>query len=134
MKLKDVVIEVVKEVYGMLGAGYDENIYHRAFEAEMRLKGISYEAEKPVQVTYKGHAVGVLYADIYVWQGDEKVLVEFKASSPLADRTNKSPEKVKEIAQVSHYYQQLNLPKETTVLLINFPFPANGEPEVFEVN
>uniref|UniRef100_A0A7V0Z7T6 Uncharacterized protein n=1 Tax=candidate division WOR-3 bacterium TaxID=2052148 RepID=A0A7V0Z7T6_UNCW3 len=44
------------------------------------------------------------------------------------------PEKLKEVAQAKHYYHNLNLPKETSVLLINFPFPATEEPDVIEVN
>ena len=133
MKLRDVVIKVAKDVYTALGAGYDEGIYHNAFKVEMRLKGISYESEKPVQVKYKDHNVGVLFADAYVWRGKERVLIEFKATGSLADKAQKSPEKLKEIAQVEHYFKQLELPKNTAVLLINFPFPATAEPDIVKV-
>jgi len=134
MKLKDEVIKVAKEIYATLGAGYDEGVYHSAFEVEMRLRGINYEAEKPVQVMYKEHYVGVLYADIYVWRGKEKVLIEFKATGSFAERAQKTPEKMKEISQVDHYFKQLNLPEDTTVLLINFPFPSINEPDIIEVH
>lgn len=133
MKLKDVVIKVAKEVYAALGAGYDEGIYHNAFKVEMRLQGISYESEKPVQVTYRDHNVGVLFADAYVWRGKERVLVEFKATGSFASKAQKNPEKLKEIAQVEHYFKQLELPEDTAVLLINFPFPATSEPDIVEV-
>jgi len=133
--LKNEVIEVAKEIYATLGAGYDEDIYHNAFEVEMRLRGISYETEQPVKVIYKNHCVGVLFADIYVWQEMEKVLIEFKAGgASFMPKALSSPEKLKEVTQVKHYYHNLNLPKETSVLLINFPFPATEEPDVNEVN
>ncbi len=92
MKLKDEAIEVARAIYAHLGAGYDENIYHSAFEVEMRLRGINYESEKPVQVSYKDHYVAVLYADIFIWRGDEKVLIEFKAGTTLLSKAQKAPE------------------------------------------
>ncbi|MGQ9535433.1 MAG: GxxExxY protein [bacterium] len=134
MKLKDEVIEVAKAIYASLGAGYDEGVYHSASEVKMRLRGINYESEKPVQVVYKDHYVGVLFADIYVWRGDEKVLIEFKATGTFLPKAQKHPEKLKEIAQVDHYFHQLDLPKETPVLLINFAFPATSKPDIFEVH
>jgi len=134
MKLKNEVMEVAKDIYTALGAGYDEGVYHSAFEVEMRLRGINYEAEKPVQVMYKKHYVGVLYADIYVWHEDEKVLIEFKATGSFAERAKNTPDKMKEIAQVDHYFRQLDLPDDTTVMLINFPFPATSEPDIIEVH
>jgi GxxExxY protein len=134
MKLKNEVTNVAKNIYTALGAGYDEGVYHSAFEVEMRLRGINYEAEKPVQVMYKDHYVGVLYADIYVWRGDEKVLIEFKATGSFTERAQKTPDKMKEIAQVDHYFKQLDLPDDTVVLLINFPFPATNEPDIISVN
>lgn len=133
--LKDEVIEVAKEVYAALGAGYDEGIYHNAFKVEMRLRGIDYETEKPVQVKYKGHTIGVLYADLYTWRSDEKMLIEFKAGGgSFISKYAKAPNSLKEIAQVTHYFKQLELPKDTRVLLINFPFPATPEPDIIELN
>jgi GxxExxY protein len=133
--LKDEVIEVAKDIYATLGAGYDEGIYHSAFEVEMRLRGISYEAEKPVQVIYKDHCIGVLFADLYVWREAEKVLIEFKAGgASFMPKALSAPEKLREVTQAKHYYHNLNLPKETSVLLINFPFPATEEPDVIAVN
>jgi len=134
MKLKNEVTTVAKNIYAALGAGYDEGVYHSAFEVEMRLRGTDYEAEKPVQVIYKNHHVGVLYADIYVWREDEKVLIEFKATGSFAERAKNTPDKMKEIAQVDHYFKQLNLPDDTVVLLINFPFPSTNEPDIIEVH
>lgn len=135
--LKDIVIKVAKEVYQTLGSGYDEGIYHNAFKVEMRLRGINYETEKPVLVKYKGHIIGTLFADIYVWNDNEKVLIEFKAGSgSFIPKYQKAPNSLKEIAQVIHYFKQLELPKGTKVLLINFPFPEpnTGEPDIIEVN
>lgn len=101
----------------------------------MRLRGINYETQKPVQVKYKGHTVGTLFADIFVWRGDEKILIEFKAGgSSLISKYNKAPNSLKEIVQVTNYYKQLELPADTNVLLINFPFPATGEPDIIEVH
>ncbi len=134
LTLKEEVIGLAKEIYAILGAGYDEAIYHRAFEVELRLKGINYESEKPVEVKYKDHNVGVLSADIYAWRGNEKVLIELKAGSgPFMPKYTKAPGSIKEVAQVSNYYKLLELPEDTSVLLINFPFPATKEAEIIEV-
>ncbi|MEO0127482.1 MAG: GxxExxY protein [candidate division WOR-3 bacterium] len=134
LSLKEEVIGMAKEIYATLGAGYDEAIYHRAFEVELRLKGINYESEKPVEVRYKGHSIGVLSADLFVWRGDEKVLIELKAGSgPFMPKYQKVPNSIKEVAQVSNYYRLLELPEDTGVLLINFPFPAIQEAEIIEV-
>ncbi|MCX7994253.1 MAG: GxxExxY protein [candidate division WOR-3 bacterium] len=134
LTLKEEVKRMAKEIYATLGAGYEEGIYHRAFEVELRLKGINYESEKPVEVVYKGHSLGVLFADLYVWQGNEKVLIELKAGKePIGGKYQKKPNSVKEVAQVSNYYKLLELPEETGILLINFPFPGTSEAEIVEV-
>ena len=41
-----------------MGEGYDECIYHKAFEVGLRLNKIDYESKSIVPVSYKGYNVG----------------------------------------------------------------------------
>ena len=41
------------EVHRALGPGFKERIYERAFALELETRGLRFEAEKPIEVTYK---------------------------------------------------------------------------------
>lgn len=66
----------------MLGAGFLEKIYQRAFLAELRLRGLKASAEVSFTVTYKGHAVGEYFADILV---EDVLVIELKCVERLAN-------------------------------------------------
>ena len=71
------------EVFRELGYGFLERVYQRAMKVELELRGLKAEIEMDIQVSYKGHVVGVYRADILV---NGCVLVELKVSPTLDSR------------------------------------------------
>jgi GxxExxY protein len=81
--LKDLSFQImaaVFEVHNILGPGFLENVYEKALLTELHLRGIKAEAQKPVQVMYKGKEVGSYYPDIIV---NDEVIMELKAIDKL---------------------------------------------------
>jgi GxxExxY protein len=73
------IIGAAIEVHRTLGGpGLLESIYESALCHELVLRGLYIQRQKPVQVVYKGVAIGEsLFIDILV---EDKVLVEVKAT------------------------------------------------------
>jgi len=80
-RLARTVIGAAIEVHRHLGPGYLEGVYEEALAVELRLRGVLFERQKAIAVTYKGHNVGEGRVDLLV--GDE-LLVELKAVEALA--------------------------------------------------
>lgn len=99
------VIGAAIEVHRELGPGFDEKIYARSFAIELRSRGIPFEPEKTVKVSYKGQLVGEGNLDILV---GGCLIVELKAVQTLAPIHT---------AQVIAYLKATRL---TLGLLINF--------------
>jgi GxxExxY protein len=76
------VIGAAIEVHRHLGPGYLESIYHRALCIEFRRRGIPFEFERLVEVSYKGEALHGQKLDLIV---DNKLIVEVKAVSQLEE-------------------------------------------------
>jgi GxxExxY protein len=98
----------VFEVNRVLGPGFLEKVYENALLIELENRGLKAEAQAPIQVSYKGEAVGNYVADILV---EEKVIVELKTVERL--------DKI-------HEAQLLNYLKATGIrvgLLVNFYHP-----------
>jgi len=93
------------EVHRQMGAGLDEASYQAGLEIELRLRGISFERQVNVPVTYKGIAVGTRKIDLIVGR---RLVVEIKAIEELG--------KV-HFAQVRTYLKLTNLQLR---LLFNF--------------
>ena len=68
------------EVHSTLGPGYLEAVYQASLAHELNLRGIPFEPQKRLTVTYKGVVVGEYVADLLV---EGKVIVELKAVSTL---------------------------------------------------
>ena len=100
--------ECVYEVYRTLGCGFLEKVYENALLEELKLSGLVARAQVPIDISYKGKAVGQYFADILV---DNSVILELKAQQQI-DRIGEA--------------QLLNYMKATGVgvgMLINFAFP-----------
>jgi GxxExxY protein len=70
------VIDVGFCVHQHLGPGFKEKIYERAFCLELDLRGMRYQCEKAIDVTYKKWRIPGHKVDLIV---EESVLVELKA-------------------------------------------------------
>lgn len=74
------VIGAAIEVHRLLGPGFLEAVYEEAISVEFRLRGLGFERQPAIGVTYKGHAVGAGRPDFIV---GEKLVVEIKAVKQL---------------------------------------------------
>jgi GxxExxY protein len=68
------------EVHRILGPGFKEPIYQRAYCLELEASGLSYECEKPIEVKYKQWTIPGQRIDLIV---EGIVIVELKAVAKL---------------------------------------------------
>jgi GxxExxY protein len=99
------IIGAAMEVHQILGPGFLESVYQAALEKELKLRGIPFQHQVELPVSYKGDLIGVYRADLVV---DEKIIIEIKGIS----RLNASHE-----AQAIHYLAVTGL---QLAILINF--------------
>ena len=81
--LQEIVI-IATDIFNELGPGYNEVIYHKAFEVALRLKNIDYQSEIVTPIFYKGHNVGHGRVDILV---NNNLIIELKAISNFNNDT-----------------------------------------------
>jgi len=99
------IIGSAMKVHSALGNGFQEVIYQRAMEIEMRINGLSFEREKEMPIHYREYKIGTRRVDFFV---DEIVMVEIKAIIKLEDV---------HLAQAMNYLEAYNM---EIGLLINF--------------
>lgn len=104
-RLTERIIGCAIEVHRNLGPGLLEAIYESALCIELELAGLAHERQKPIQVMYKGHALGEHRLDIVV---EGAVILELKS----VERFDRVFE-----AQILSYLRMTELP---IGLLINF--------------
>ena len=104
--MQQAIQRIATNVYKSLGAGYSEQVYHKAMEVGLRNNKISYETERIVPITYDGHVVGNARADLII---DSKYVVELKSVKTLTPAM---------VQQTSNY---LTLTGIQDGLLVNFP-------------
>ena len=98
------LVLIAHDIYNSLGPGYNEVIYHRAFEVALRLSGIPYESEVITPIFYKGHNIGHGRVDIKV----PNFIIELKAVNTLNNDA---------IIQTKNYMNQYSI---NTGMIINF--------------
>ncbi len=76
------IIGCAMEVHKFLGNGFQEVIYHRALEIEMRIQGLTFAREFEMPIHYKDIQIGMRRVDFFV---EEKIMVELKAVIHLED-------------------------------------------------
>ena len=99
------------EVYNQLGHGFLEPVYQEALEKEFLLRGIPFEREKLLTISYKGENLKQTYKADFVCYG--KIIVELKAVSELTD------------AHRSQIYNYLHASGFRLGIILNYGF-ANG--------
>ena len=99
------IIGCAMAVHRTLGNGFQEVIYQRALEIEMRLAGISFTREYEMPIYYREQIIGTRRVDFFV---EEIVMVELKAIIKLEDV---------HLAQAMNYLEAYNM---EIGLLINF--------------
>ncbi len=107
--LKDLVYQVngaAIEVHKALGPGLLESVYHKCLKKELNLRGIKFQSELLVPISYKDLTIDAeLRCDFFV---EEILVVELKAVESVLPIHE---------AQVLTYMKLLNVPKG---LMINF--------------
>lgn len=76
------IIGCAMKVHSTLGNGFQEVIYQRCLEIEMRLEGLSYQREFEIPIIYAGQQVGTRRVDFLV---EGVITVELKAIIQLED-------------------------------------------------
>jgi GxxExxY protein len=76
------IIGCAMEVHRRLGNGFQEVIYQRALEIEMRLAGLGFARELEMNIYYREIEIGTRRVDFFV---EGKVMVELKALIRLED-------------------------------------------------
>ena len=100
------IIGAAMEVQNELGMGFLELVYHDALNVELELRGIPYETEKPIAITYKGQPLERTYkADLVCF---DTIVVELKSVEKL---------KAEHTAQLLNYLKATGMPMG---ILINF--------------
>jgi GxxExxY protein len=99
------VIGAAIEVHKILGNGFQEVIYQRALEKEMRLHSLNFQREFEMPIFYKKEQIGTRRVDFIV---EHVISVEIKALVKLEDVY---------LAQAINYLEAYNL---EIGMLINF--------------
>ena len=105
-KLLNDVIIITNDIYNSVGPGYNEIIYHRAFEVALRLNNIDYESEVITPIMYKNHNIGHGRIDLII---NNCMIIELKAIANLNNNDS--------IIQIKNYMRQQNI---ADGLIINF--------------
>ncbi len=95
-------------VHRALGPGFLESIYDKAMRIELEARGLSYEAERPVRVQYRGVEIPGQRVDLIV---NNLIVVELKAVARL-DQVH--------VGQLISYLKTTGL---RAGLLVNFRVP-----------
>ena len=85
MKYSDITEKIIgcaMKVHGELGSGFQEYIYQRALEIELKKAPIKFIREYEMPIYYQGEKIGMRIVDFFV---DEKIMVELKAMTELTD-------------------------------------------------
>ncbi|PIR76148.1 MAG: GxxExxY protein [Candidatus Magasanikbacteria bacterium CG10_big_fil_rev_8_21_14_0_10_42_10] len=77
-KLTYVVIGAAMEVHKQLGCGFLEQVYQQAMIEELRIRGLSFLSQKPVDVFYKEKKIAVYVPD-FIAGYRLRIIVELKA-------------------------------------------------------
>ena len=100
------IIGACFEVYKEMGCGFLELVYQECLEKELTLQGIPFDAQKIVELNYKGQKLDKIYKPDFLCF--DKIIIEIKAVSKLNNEFR---------AQIINYLNATNM---RLGLLINF--------------
>ncbi|HOT90767.1 MAG TPA: GxxExxY protein [Anaerolineae bacterium] len=99
------IVGAAMEVHRILGPGFLEAVYEASLAHELGLRGLPFERQKRLPVTYKEQLVGDYIADLVI---DNKIILELKAISRISDAHR---------AQAHHYLAATGL---RLAIILNF--------------
>lgn len=115
MSLDERVRNIATDVYNQLGSGHSEVAYQNAMEVGLRTAGITFEAQKVIELKYKDCYIGEEYLDLLARNEQESLVIEIKVSGALG---------IPEEQQLRNYMKQVGISRG---LLINFPQPSRND-------
>ncbi len=78
-----------KDVYEELGSGWSESVYQQALEVALREKGIDYEDQRVLPISFHNHFVGEGIPDLIIWTKVGKkriaVVIDLKWASSVKE-------------------------------------------------
>ena len=115
----DIIVDISNDIYTSIGQGYNEVVYHKAFEVALRLRNIQYQSEVITPVMYKGYNVGFGRVDLMINYSGMNFILELKAVNNFnADTAN---------TQILNYLRHYNC---NDGMVINFGQKNSSSPEV----
>jgi GxxExxY protein len=114
--MAETVRNIAQCVWSALGPGYSERVYHNAFEVELRKRNVPYETERIIPITYDGHNVGHVRADIII---DNKIVIEMKSVKRVSDEFRIQIQKYMELTGCKEGYL-INFPCDNSVVNIEY--------------
>ena len=102
------IIGACFKVYKEMGCGFLEPVYQECLEKELTLQGIPFDAQKIVELNYKGQKLDKIYKPDFLCF--DKIIIEIKAVSKLNNEFR---------AQIINYLNATNM---RLGLLINFGY------------
>lgn len=94
------------EVYKEKGCGFIEGVYQECLEIELEMQHISFVAQYPLKLSYKGRPLKQKFIPDFII--NEKIIVEIKATKDITDEYR---------AQVQNYLKATGY---KLALLVNF--------------
>lgn len=96
-----------RSVFEELGAGWKEEIYQKAMEVALREKGISYETQRALPISYANHVIGEAIPDLIIWVKEQQkriaIVVDLKADSGIKqDHRTQVERYIKELRKQIH--------------------------------
>jgi GxxExxY protein len=85
MKYSDITEKIIgcaMKVHRELGSGFQEYIYQRALEIELRKALVKFTREYEMPIYYQGEKIGMRIVDFFV---DDRIMIELKAVIDLND-------------------------------------------------
>ena len=71
------------DVHKALGCGFLEKVYQEAFAIALAERGIKFQREKKIPISFHGHELSTPY--ICDFMVEDKIIVELKAVKPIED-------------------------------------------------
>lgn len=80
-KIADRVVDAIFSVHRTMGPGFNESIYESCLIEEFNLRGIKYQSQMQIPVTYKGKKLDKFFKlDILA---EDEIIIELKSVSEL---------------------------------------------------
>lgn len=80
-KIADLVVDALFSVHRTMGPGFNESIYESCLIEEFNLRGINYQSQLQIPVTYKGKQLDKFFRlDLLA---EDQIIIELKSVSEL---------------------------------------------------